>query len=898
MSLHAKRRLLPIFIVIMASMHSVMTLANPEHTGAQFIEFNLPAGQLGDVLNLYSRQAGITVSYEEQTVKGIAVPAISGSHYAQDILFKLLRGTQLHAVPIGKDAWLIQAMNEQDLTVLDTIQVQSHNNAIKNETYRSASSVSVITRDNIERFRGTSVGDIFQGTPGVLISENRNSGGLDVNIRGMQGQGRVPVIIDGSRQETTVYRGYSGVSSRSYIDPDLIGSMRIEKGPVMSAQGTGATGGVVSVSTLRAEDIVKTGELSGLRVRVSGIGNNSSAPAAGTYAGYYLPKSVYRSDCRFDSYCADEYLMPDSFAPDEGMNRPDLLEFGGYSASVAGAKRYEWGDLVAAHARRNQGNYYAGTHGATPEVTIGAPEKLAWYTETPVSWEGDSRFRAGERVPNTNYKSESWLLKSNFYLPQDQGLELGYIRYDSAYGEMMPSQIQGFGQARQWIDSEVTNHTYTARYRWQPVEHDWADLKINLWHTDSVTDLNTPGVFTIDIQSNTHRTDDYQRWGSDITNSMLFFPLGELQLDYGIAGQWENMDTDTPSTDSFYAGSRSGSRTEFSAFTAITWQPWPQWTVEAGIRYSRFTSEDNNPLPLSINDPACQSDGNNGCLPVYYHNDHSGSAPIFAITWEPVKGLQFYLRQAESLRMPSLFENTSGWSVSPALDIPLKPEHATNQEIGINYLNPKLFGSAHQLRTKFAYFQNHVDDYLTRTQPNAWEQDQDDLNFFRMRNINSLNLHGWELNFEYDAQYWLFALNGTRYTHIEVCNVGSNVRYYCNDWGISQSYINNMIPPTWHANAHFGLRLLQQRLELGTRATLMGKRNSIPRYNAPTGFNEPVLWRSYRIWDLYANYKFNNDFSMDFTVDNVTDKYYLDALSLGLVPAPGRTARLSLTYQY
>ena len=38
--------------------------------------------------------------------------------------------------------------------------------------------------------------------------------------------------------------------------------------------------------------------------------------------------------------------------------------------------------------------------------------------------------------------------------------------------------------------------------------------------------------------------------------------------------------------------------------------------------------------------------------------------------------------------------------------------------------------------------------------------------------------------------------------------------------------------------------------------------------------------------------------NVDFNVDNVTDRYYLDALSLGMVPAPGRTARLSVTLQF
>ncbi|WKD50154.1 TonB-dependent receptor [Microbulbifer spongiae] len=889
---------LPALFVLFLVLFPVTGVAQAERSPAPLIAFDLPAGHLGDVLNLYSRQAGITLSFDERLVEGISVPALFGSYSAEEALRTLLRGTPLRAVPVGSGAWLLENIAQQDLMVLDSIQVQSHSDKSKDQAYREAGSVNIINQGDIERFRGTSVGDIFQSTPGVLISENRNSGGLDINIRGMQGQGRVPVLIDGSRQETTIYRGYAGISSRSYIDPDLISTLRIDKGPVITAEGTGATGGVVIVNTLRAEDIVKPSALSGLRLRVSGIGNNSAAPEAGTYAGYYLPRNAYRSDCRFSIYCTDNYLMPDRFAPEHGMDRPNLLDFEGYAASIAGARRFDWGDLVLAHARREQGNYYAGTEGPAPEVLIGKPEKLAWYTETPVTLEGASPFRAGEQIPNTHYSSDSWLLKSELALPGDQSLELGYIRYDSTYGEMMPSQIIAFGQARQWLDSAVVNHTYTARYRWQPVAYDWADLRANAWHTDATTNLNTPGVGSIDLENNTARTDDYQRWGVDIANSMRFYPLGELKLEYGVSGQWEEVDTDTPATEGFYLGSRSGWRREFSAFTAVEWRPWLQWTLAAGIRHTRFHSKDNNPLPLDRNDPACTADGQGGCLPVHYSNQHSGNAPVIALTWEPVQGLQFYARHAQALRMPSLFENTSGWSVSPALDIPLNPEHATNNELGMNYLNKDVFHSAHQLRFKLAYFDNHVDDYLTRTQPNAWEQEQDGLDFFRLRNIDSLDLEGWELNLGYETRYWIAEISGTRYEHIEVCNVGSYVRYYCTDWGIPQSYINNMIPPNWHASAHLGVRLLQKRLKMGLRGTFMGERNSIPRYNAPTGFNKPVLWHSYNLVDIYTSLALNDNLSMDFTVDNITDQYYLDALSLGLVPAPGRTAKLSFTYQY
>lgn len=862
-------------------------------------QFDIPGGPLGTTLSLYAADAGILLSFDAELTHGKHSSGLRGRFTTSQGFDQLLSGHGLSWRQTRTGTFTLSSLlplTDRETRQLGAVKVEIRDD-LADEAYRSAGSVNVLNQRHIERFRGTSVGDMFQGTPGVLVGENRNSGGLDVNIRGMQGQGRVPVLIDGSRQETTVYRGYAGVSSRSYIDPDLVGSVRIDKGPVLTAQGTGATGGVVSVSTLTANDVIAPGKDSGLRLRGTLIGNNSSAPAPGTFAGYYSPRNSYRTDCRFASDCTPALTMPERFAPDAGMDRPGLLDLRGHAASLAGAHRFSWGDLLVAYAQRDQGNYYAGRHGPTPYMVVGDPQWLYYYSEVAVSREGVSPFRAGERIPNTQYSSDSWLVKARLMLPQDQGLELSYIRYDSEFGEMMPSQIRLFGQARQWLGSEVLNQTYTSRYNWNPAGQDLIDLDFNVWHTDAVSRLNTPAAGSVGLASNTFRKDDYQRYGTDLSNTMHFYPIGELRLDYGVAMQWERMTTDTPDPQGFYAGARSGKRDEFSAFTALRWRPWPAWTLEAGTRFTRFKSHDNKALTLLPYDPACRTDGDGGCLPVYYRNRHSGSAPIAALTWEPLDGLQFYARYAEGLRMPSLFESTSGWSVSPVLDIPLRPEHAINREFGTSYLRHDLLTDGDQLRVKLAYFRNHTKDYLTRTQPNAWEVDKG-TDFFRMRNIDSADFRGWELNLEYDAGRWFTELGGTRYQHIEVCNTGSFVRYHCTDWGLPQSYVNNMIPPKWHASATLGMRLLQQRLELGARGTFMGLRTPIPRYNAPVGFNPPVLWHRYQVYDLFARYQVNDTIALDLTVDNVTDRYYLDALSLGVVPAPGRTARFSATLQF
>ncbi|MFL9598722.1 TonB-dependent receptor plug domain-containing protein, partial [Aeromonas veronii] len=77
--------------------------------------------------------------------------------------------------------------------------------------------------------------------------DSRNGGALDVNIRGIPGQCRVAVRVDGAEQALDVYRGYAGTQERCYIDPDLVSSVTVVQGP---STRSGAIGGRVVMRTL------------------------------------------------------------------------------------------------------------------------------------------------------------------------------------------------------------------------------------------------------------------------------------------------------------------------------------------------------------------------------------------------------------------------------------------------------------------------------------------------------------------------------------------------------------------------------------------------------------------------------------------------------------------------
>ncbi len=265
----------------------------------------------------------------------------------------------------------------------------------------------------------------------------------------------------------------------------------------------------------------------------------------------------------------------------------------------------------------------------------------------------------------------------------------------------------------------------------------------------------------------------YDRWGSDLGNEMRFEKWGAHTLTYGVTVQWENINTQIPLDEDGHpldnAGyGRIGDRQEFSLFLDWRWKPWKTLTFDAGLRYSKARTDDHKLVIPKGHDEFLYDDdghvidtvyvqsvfcvdknGDGACDPIRYRTNNDGAAPAFSLTYEPWgNGLQFYAQYMQALRLPSLFETTQGWSVVPALDVPLRPEHAYNYELGANLLRRDALFVGDRLTVKLAAFYNLTRNYLTRTSPNEWEEGGQ---IFVMRNIQSVDLHGFELSTGYDA---------------------------------------------------------------------------------------------------------------------------------------------------
>ena len=175
-------------------------------------DFDIPAGTLDDALRLFTRQSGVQVSWSGIDGSAIRTAPLRGRLPAASALSRLLEGTGLtYRFTAPTSAILERAPQAAAGTIqLGTLRVEGATGgngaaprtggiaevAPADRNFRVAQSTAYRGSEQIERFRGTSPGDFLSGIPGVLNGDNRNSGALDVNIRGMQGMDRVPVVID------------------------------------------------------------------------------------------------------------------------------------------------------------------------------------------------------------------------------------------------------------------------------------------------------------------------------------------------------------------------------------------------------------------------------------------------------------------------------------------------------------------------------------------------------------------------------------------------------------------------------------------------------------------------------------------------------------------------------
>lgn len=113
------------------------------------------------------------------------------------------------------------------------------------------------------------------------------------------------------------------------------------------------------------------------------------------------------------------------------------------------------------------------------------------------------------------------------------------------------------------------------------------------------------------------------------------------------------------------------------------------------------------------------------------------------------------------------------------------------------------------------------------------------------------------------------------------------------------SYTNTQNPPRFSTNLLAGLRFFDETLTLGGRMTHTSGPTAQLDKPWQTGATTPQIdYRAVTLYDLFLTYKVLEHAELNLSVQNLSDRYYLDPLAQSFMPAPGRTWRLGVQARF
>ena len=229
-----------------------------------------------------------TLGFAECGLAQIATPdgATSAAEKPKQIKRKKPKTAAAQALPANIETAYAQ-IGGAVVQSLDTITVTA--TKTEERAIDSLAPVSVVTLEQIQGLQPNRLTDIFRATPGVYFQDRGDDPSTAINVRGLQDFGRVAVVVDGARQN--YQRTGHNANGSFFLEPELIGSADVVRGPTANIYGSGAIGGVVSFRTKDINDVVRPGERWGVDFGTQ-VGSNQGRVMSSVFGGMRVNPSV------------------------------------------------------------------------------------------------------------------------------------------------------------------------------------------------------------------------------------------------------------------------------------------------------------------------------------------------------------------------------------------------------------------------------------------------------------------------------------------------------------------------------------------------------------------------------------------------------------------------------
>ena len=871
------------------------------------------------------------VSYVPSIASGLKTSGVTGTLSTDAALSQLLAGTGLSFKMTGGKTVVIEGPgggNSSEATVpgaiaLDTIDVSGGNassgagyQGTPDWVYETPASVSVVTREAIEAKPARDTRDLLANAAGVYAGEGNGSfPTVSPNIRGLQDSGRVVVSIDGARQNAqrgmgfgTGMGSYGSNSGQAFVDSAFVREVDISKTTGAKAGDAASLGGSVEFRTMGADDLIEPGKTTGVEINMLG-GTNEYDFRGSALAAARISESLSLtggfSKLRLGEYeagskGADDATSVNSFLGREAWSSLLKAEFDnheGFKASVSWMHQ----DIDFA---------YGAAGGGSPSYehvrNDSATAKLAWDPASDLVdlkanlWLNNSMT---DELRTARGTASSWAPDTDldFDTRSFGGVLENTSRLETAIGGLTLNY--GAEAFRDKTNSSATSETIAQN---------------PLWET-SYTSFNPPGQRDV---------------ASGFLNGELK-PADWVTLSGGLRYDWSRL----KGTPSYYDTRVTKTTTTTPARTALavtTWGSWGQvnnvslYNLRRAICDTGINPNSGNAVNAAQRATVCNTfailgepingiwynagsviPGTSNTVSVTDYPEYALDVdrtdgawlPSATVELKPVDWFRPYASYSQSYRPPTILEaflagGIPGDSVGDnfAPNTNLRPETGETFEIGANIRHNGLFRDDDSLRLKAAAFHREIEDYIVMGSIVTAETPTREAPYSSFVNMDgTTTMRGIELEGNYD---------------IRVAYIGAAATWLETDWAKKTEIFSNgtittngdvlavagNVPPEFKLTVDGGFRFFDERLTLGARYT----------HTSPTQARQVVTIGSdltvvettdpYSIYDLYGSYRFDDNATLRFSVDNLTDQRYVPAG--GLFLAPGRTATMSMQVKF
>jgi hemoglobin/transferrin/lactoferrin receptor protein len=755
---------------------------------------------MGKVLPDLLRQNGRTILrfYYGQYAAALFNRAAGRAHFVlkikkQELIMEkshLLRGILSGLLIVHGHAFASEGEGESvfsPLTITDNPLAGKYEVGSSEETYTRPGAYSSRTLNkNLQSLDAS-----LRSMAGTYTQVDPLQGMVSVNIRGMNGLGRVNTMVDGVTQTfygmaPANYHAGANTAAGAPLDPNFLAEVDITRGSSAGSQGVNALAGSANMRTIGIDDVIREGRQTGVLSRFS-VGDN-------------------------------------------GLGRTGMI-------SVAG-KTEPFGN--------------GGGLGAL--VGISGSRTYATYKN------GGGR------------SSKDFIGDDNNYLRQEPHSELYKVNFN--FDRFNKFEFSGRNYTNSFTRRDITSDDYYLRYNYAPL-NELVDLNVLASTSRGNQAYKPESLYNFSNSSTTNKSN-----ALDISNTSRFKMTDDVFAQFLLGGKL----MDTRYTRRFIQASETdrnafapaGKQNISSLYTSLTLNK-DIYELALNLNYTRSKVEGHK--------PACAD--NEKCFPQgesKLHLDNNAFNPSVTFSAQVTPWLQPFVSWSRSSRAPNVqevfFANEGGASMNPFL----KPEKAETWEAGFNVNKTGLLTTQDTFHMKALAYQSRIKDYinsqsflLCSSGSLCTDFDDSDPNFNANIFVNStspVTTKGYEIEAGYDAGFAYMNVSWSKQHTDQPTSIASSIYNF--------AYEDMSDLPDSYATLDVGGRLFSQKLTIGSLVKFTGKSkrlstegvetesNTVPKQSMP---NIPT------IIDLYSTYQMTDNVLLRFSVQNVTNRDYSEALN-------------------